>query len=92
MGNITETQPTVIFNPRAPSGFAPFAEITKKHANYCTDVGFFSTKLYWYYQFNLFIHPNGCQMQRDVCFYYSPTLESGWQLRGERSHIRLLIP
>lgn len=31
----------LIFNPHALSGFALFAEIPKKHANYCTDVGFF---------------------------------------------------
>lgn len=42
MGNITGTQPTVIFNPRTLSGFALFAEIyPKRHANYCIDVGFF---------------------------------------------------
>lgn len=45
MGNITETQPTVIFNPRALSGFALFAEMPKKCANYCTDVGFFSHQI-----------------------------------------------
>lgn len=27
---------------------------------------FFPTKLYLYYQLNLFTHPNGCQMQRFV--------------------------
>lgn len=51
----------------------------------------FFAKLYWHYQLRLFIHPNGCQLQRDLCFYYSPMPESNWWLRGERSHIRLLI-
>lgn len=42
MGTITETQPSVIFNLHVLSGFALFADMPKKHANYCTDVGFFS--------------------------------------------------
>lgn len=45
MGNITEIQPTVIFTPCALSGFAVFAEIPKKHADYCTDMGFFSQQI-----------------------------------------------
>lgn len=41
MGNIAEAQPSVISNPHALSSFALLAEIPEKHANYCTDVGFF---------------------------------------------------